>query len=156
MNWQPWQERIIRTIHRTPTTLVSLPRGNGKSTLAANLAADCLTPGTRWHHPDAETIIVSGSIAQARRTIWGLLRPLLREIDRVRVNDTAQDLGAVNVETGARVSVMASNSARALGIVGAPLVIGDEPASWVPRDRTCTTPWRPRLASRDRKPICYS
>ena len=132
INWQPWQLRIMRAARRTPTTLLSCPRGNGKSQLGAHLLAECLRPGSEWHQPDSESILVSGSIAQARRTVWSLLRPLLRELPNVRVVDTAASCTALHLPSGARVSVMASNSDRALGLVGCPLIVGDEPASWGP------------------------
>ena len=130
MDWLPWQKRIIRAVLETPLTCLSTPRGQGKSTLAAGLIAECLTPGSRFHRPDSEAIIVAGSVAQARRTTWGLLRPLLRALPNVRIHDTPQDCHALHQPSGARVAVMASNSDRALGLVGCPLVIGDEPASW--------------------------
>ena len=129
MDWLPWQKRLLNALWTTPTVLLSTPRGGGKSTLAAHVLAECMTPGSRWHRHDVEHVIVAGAVAQARRTTWSILRPLLREMRGVRVYDTAQSCSAVHVESGARVSVMASNSDRALGLRDG-LVVGDEPASW--------------------------
>ena len=134
MHWKPkpWQRRIVRAALTTPTTLFTIGRGNGKSTLAARLLEACMTPGTEWHRPAGQSYIVAGSVAQARRTTWGILTPILRGLEGVRVHDTPQDCSAVHVASGARVSVVASNADRALGIVNSPLIVGDEPASWGP------------------------
>ena len=45
---------------------LSLPRGNGKTHLAAHILARCLTPGDELHVPGAEYLLCAASIEQAR------------------------------------------------------------------------------------------
>ena len=45
---------------------LSIPRGNGKSWLAAHLLARGLTPGDDLHVPGSEYLLCAGSIEQAR------------------------------------------------------------------------------------------
>ena len=45
---------------------LSIPRGNGKSWLAAHLLQRALTPGDDLHLPGAEYLLCSGSIEQSR------------------------------------------------------------------------------------------
>ena len=46
MDWQPWQTRFRRAVEapENRTSVLSLGRGNGKSTLIADLAKRILTP----------------------------------------------------------------------------------------------------------------
>ena len=52
---------------------LSMPRGNGKSWIAARILRRCLTPSDGLHVPGAECVLLSGSIEQAR-----FVRPFLR------------------------------------------------------------------------------
>ena len=45
---------------------LSIPRGNGKSWLAAHLLRRCLTPGDSLHVAGAEYLLCAASIEQAR------------------------------------------------------------------------------------------
>ena len=45
---------------------LSIPRGNGKSWLAAHLLQRALTPGDELHVPGSEYLLCAGSIEQAR------------------------------------------------------------------------------------------
>ena len=59
----PWQARFLRGLRRpgVRTAALSIGRSNGKSWLAARLAADYLTDGA----PDSECVIVASSYTQA-------------------------------------------------------------------------------------------
>ena len=48
------------------TAIFSLPRGQGKSFLAAHALTRCLTPGDVLHVPGSEYLLCAGSIEQAR------------------------------------------------------------------------------------------
>ena len=65
---RPFQRTFIRhaTAPGIDTAALSLPRGNGKSWLAAHLLTRCLTPRDSLHVPGAEYLLCSGSIEQAR------------------------------------------------------------------------------------------
>ena len=45
---------------------LSIPKGNGKSWLAAHLLRRCLTPGDDLHVPGSEYLLCAASIEQAR------------------------------------------------------------------------------------------
>ena len=45
---------------------LSIPRGNGKSWLAAHLLQRCVTPGDALYKPGSEYLLCAGSIEQAR------------------------------------------------------------------------------------------
>ena len=47
------------------TAALSMPRGNGKSFLAAHIITRCLTPGDALHQPGKEYVQCAGSIEQA-------------------------------------------------------------------------------------------
>ena len=125
--WQPWQRRFRAAVKRHAVSCLSVPRGNGKTTLAAHLLREALLDtSTR----NANSYIVAGSIGQARRTTWAALRQLVDGDDEVRVYDTAQACHLTHLPSSNAVHVMASNSRRALGLLNVPIVVGDEPGSW--------------------------
>ena len=130
MDLLPFQKRFLRAVRSHPCAILSVPRGNGKSSFAASLLQACLTPGSSWHQPGRESFLIASSVAQARRTTWGILRAAIEDDPAYRVLDTAQNCTAKHKASGARVSIVASIGKRAYGIVNAPLIIGDEPAGW--------------------------
>ena len=130
MDLLPFQKRFLLAVRRHPCAILSVPRGNGKSSFAASLLQACLTPGSSWHQPGRESFLIASSVAQARRTTWGILRAAIEDDPAYRVLDTAQNCTAKHKASGARVSIVASIGKRAYGIVNAPLIIGDEPAGW--------------------------
>ena len=48
------------------TAVLSMPRGNGKTWLAAHLLTRAMTPGDELHVPGAEYLLCAASIEQAR------------------------------------------------------------------------------------------
>ena len=65
---RPFQRRFLRAAlaPKIDTSALSMPRGNGKSWLAAHVLARCLTPGDRLHVPGAEYLLCAASLEQAR------------------------------------------------------------------------------------------
>ena len=63
-----FQRRFVRAALQpeVDTAALSLPRGNGKSWLAAYLLTRALTPGDVLHVPASEYLLCAGSIEQAR------------------------------------------------------------------------------------------
>ena len=129
---RPWQRRFLACAMASGvrTSVLSLPRGQGKSSLAARLAWRFLTPGDPLHVPGAESHIAAASIGQARRTTWRLLREMLPAGREYRIAESRTECSALHVASGARVSVLASSAKTAQGLVRCPLLIADEPASW--------------------------
>ena len=108
---------------------LSLPRGNGKSWLAAHLLERCLTPGDSLHVPGSEYLLCAASIEQAR-LCYRFIRAELEPSGEYRFIDSATRLGISHKESNTRLRVLSSNGRTVMGIVGCPLLVADEPGSW--------------------------
>ena len=71
---------------------LSIPRGNGKSWLAAHLLTRCLTPGDDLHVPGSEYLLCAASIEQAR-LCYRFIRTELEETGEYRFIDSATRIG---------------------------------------------------------------
>jgi len=112
------------------TAALSIPRGNGKSTMCAWLASRALTPGDDLYRAGAESHIVAASIGQARRTTFKLLRELMDGRADYRIAESSLACHVLHKPTNTRVSVLASSGKTAQGLVRCPWVFADEPGSW--------------------------
>ena len=74
---------------------LSLPRGNGKSFLAAHILTRCLTPGDVLHQPGKEYVQVAGSIEQAR-LVYTFIRQALEPSGQFSWIDSVTRLGATH------------------------------------------------------------
>ena len=72
--------------------------------------------------------LTAGSLDQAR-ICFRFARQMLGE-DGYRYQDSAQRIGILHTASGTRLRVMSSDPKKAMGIVGARLVVADEPGSW--------------------------
>ena len=133
MRLLPFQRRFLRSAFApgVRTAALSLPRGNGKSTLAAHLAQRCVTPGDPLHVPDQETLLVAASLGQIQRTIFAQVRRSLPDPDAYKISDSANNQARImNRETKARVTALPANPRTAQGLLGHNLIICDEPGAW--------------------------
>ena len=108
---------------------LSLPRGNGKSWLAAYVLTRCLKAKDRLHVPGAEYLLCAGSIEQAR-LCFRFIRSDLEPTGEYRFIDSSTRIGITHKPTNTRLRVLSSNGKTAMGIVGCPLLVADEPGSW--------------------------
>ena len=106
-----------------------MPRGNGKSCLGGDILADCLTPGNPKHEPGKEYLLLAASLEQARIT-YGFIRENLEATGEYRWLDSATRVGITHKATNTRLRVLSSKAKSAFGIVGCPVLVGDEPGSW--------------------------
>ena len=129
----PFQRRFIRGAFRPGVlkAVLSCPRGAGKSTLSGWLLAEAIDPAGALFVPGSESVLVAGSRDQAG-AVFRFLRQALGE-DDYRYQDSGQRVGATHRDTNTRVRVASSDARRAFGIVGARLIIGDEPGAWQAR-----------------------
>ncbi|MCY3919664.1 MAG: hypothetical protein OXG38_07655 [Chloroflexi bacterium] len=132
MEWLPFQRRFFRRALApgVRTAALSLPRGNGKTSLIAELARRALTPGDALHHPGTESHIVASSLGQSRRTVWRLLVESLGGEPGYRWAESQNAVHCIHEDTGTKLSVLAANGKAAMGLVRAPLVLLDEPGAW--------------------------
>ena len=125
-----FQKRFIREALAPgiDTAVLSTPRGQGKNWLAGLLIASALTPRRRLFVRGAENILTAGSLDQAR-ICFRFARQMLGE-SNYRYQDSAQRIGILHTKSGTRLRVMSSDAKKAMGIVGARLVVADEPGAW--------------------------
>ena len=130
MDLRPFQRRFIKAVAnpRYDTCALCIPRGNGKSWLAAHLLTRCLTPGDSMHVPGSEYLLVASSIDQSR-ICFRFMRAALGE-DGYRFTDSYTRLGCLHKASRTALRVLSSDGKRAMGIVNTPLLVADEPGSW--------------------------
>ena len=131
MELRRFQRRFLRhaLAPGCDTAVLSGPRGLGKTTLAGYIAARAMTPGDPLHVPGGEIVIVAASIEQGRLT-YRACRDALANPRAYRFTDAANRIGIVHKASATRLRVAGSNAKGAFGLVGVPLVVGDEPAAW--------------------------
>ena len=130
---EPFQRRFIRGAFRPGVRLAALsgPRGLGKSALSGWILAAGLDPTGPLYVEGGESVLLAASLDQAR----GVFRFLRQRCDGdgFRFLDSGQRIGATHVPSHSRVRVASSDPRKALGIVGARLLVGDEPGAWADR-----------------------
>ena len=128
---RPFQRRFVTAALRpgVDTAALSIPRGNGKSWLAAHILTRCLTPGDPLNVPAAEYLLAAASIEQAR-LVYRFVRDALEPAGDYRFLDSAMRIGVTHKPTKTKLRVLSSNAKTAFGIVGCPLIVCDEPGSW--------------------------
>ena len=75
---------------------LSIPRGNGKSWLAAHLLERCLTPGDSLHVPGAEYLLCAASIEQAR-LVYRFIRAELAPRSIYQTSQTLDNLASLRI-----------------------------------------------------------
>ena len=130
MKLRPFQRTFLQNAldPDTDTAALSIPRGNGKSWLAAHVLTRCMTPGDPLHVPGAEYLLCAASIEQAR-LVFRFVRADLEPTGRYRFLDSATRIG-ITGPGATRLRVMSSNGKTAMGIVNTPVLVADEPGSW--------------------------
>ena len=128
---RPFQKEFIKNALADGIDIaaLSLPRGNGKSWLAAYVLARCLTPGDDLFQVGAEYLLCAASLDQAR-LVYKFVRAELEPRGGYRFIDSVTRLGINHKKTNTRLKVLSSNGKAAFGIVGSPLCICDEPGAW--------------------------
>ena len=131
MQLRPFQRRFIKGAFRqgVDTAALSIPRGNGKSCLAGHLLARCLSPGDPMHEAGKEYLLLAASLEQAR-IVYGFIRGELEATKQYRWLDSSTRVGITHRATNTRLRVLSSKAKSAFGIVGCPLLVGDEPGAW--------------------------
>ena len=125
MDLQPFQKRFIKRALApgVDTAALTISRGNGKSWLAAYIAAKELKRISKHQ----EIALCAASIEQGR-IVFRFIRQMLGD-DGWRYLDSATRC-AITRSDGARLRVIGSNGRTAMGLVDTPLVIADEPGAW--------------------------
>ncbi len=130
MNWRPFQRRLFKALETCPLVVLSVGWANGKSTLACHLVHRCLTPGDALFREGHTSYLVAGSLGQARRSTFQLLKELIRGDPSYKVTESNQQCAVTHRATKTRAEVLPCSGKRSLGMVRVPLVVADEPGSW--------------------------
>ena len=86
------------------TATLSIPRGNGKSWLAAHPLTRALMPGDELYEAGAEYLLCAGSIEQAR-LCFRFVRARLEPTEAYRFRDSATRIGITHRPTNTRLRV---------------------------------------------------
>ena len=111
------------------TAVLSIPRANGKTYIAGKLGIRALTPRSRLYLAGSTVLLVAGSLDQARLT-FAYIRAELEPTGQYRFLDSQTRVGITHEASNTKLRVMSSDSKRAFGIVGCPLLLADEPGTW--------------------------
>ena len=127
---RPFQKRFMARVLSPDVrrVVLSLPRGNGKSTLAGYIAAQSVRPGGALFRAGDENVLLSGSFDQARY-VYRAAKAMLGS-KGFRFQDNKQAVQITHEATGTKLLVKSSRAKGAFGIVGARLAIADEPGAW--------------------------
>ena len=107
---------------------MSIPRGNGKSTLAAHILERTLTPGDSLFLDGAEAVLTAASLDQARLT-FKIVRQALGD-DGYRYNDSNTRLHIQHQASGSRLRCISSTGKTTMGLVGVKIAVVDECGSF--------------------------
>ena len=131
MKLRPFQKRFIAgaTAPGIDTAVLSLPRANGKTTLAGFLAARILDPDDPLFRPGTESVLLAASIKQAR-IAFRVCRDLLDGKTGYKYVDATNRVAIRHVPTRTRLEVISSSGKSAMGLLHCPWAICDEPGSW--------------------------
>ena len=128
-----FQRQFIRaaTSPEIDTAVLSMPRGNGKSTLAAHLASRILTPADKLFQPGSESVIIASSLEQGR-IIYRLTRDMLGGQGNrdYRFADSLTRIHVTHRATKTALQVRGSNAKHVMGLTNCPWVIAEEGGSW--------------------------
>ena len=130
IEYEPFQRRFLKAVARPniDTAALSIPRGNGKSFLAGELIRDAMTPGGKLYVQGAESVLMAGSVEQAR-IAFRFARKELGE-KKYRYMDSTARVSINYLPTNTRLRIIGSSGKTAMGLVNCPLVIADEPGAW--------------------------
>lgn len=142
MKLLPFQRRWLRETWRPETEIsaLSLPRGGGKTTLAARIVADLLSPDHPRFDPTVETLGVSASLSQSRIMVQAVREHLRETEDDYSWVDSSQRLAIRHKATDKLFRVLSSSGKRAMGLSRFDVVVMDEPGSLDERNGTLL--WR--------------
>ena len=131
MELRRFQTEFLRNAMRPGIDMAcySLPRCNGKSWLAAHLAARVLDPDDVLFRAGTESVVIAPTLAQGR-IVYRFVRDMLGDNPDYRFADSFTLVQIVHKPTKTVLQVRSSNAKGALGLVNTPWVICDEPGAF--------------------------
>ena len=131
MQLRRFQSEFLRNAMRPEIDMacLSLPRGNGKSWLAAHLAGRVLDPDDDLFRPGTESVVIAPSLNQGRIG-YRFVRDRIGDDADYRFADSPTQVQIIHKPTRTALQVRSSNAKGALGLVNTPWVILDEPGAF--------------------------
>ena len=131
MKLRKFQRDFIRkaTAPGVNVAALSMPRGNGKSSLAGHLAARIMDPDDDLFRPGTESVCVASSLEQGR-IVYRFARDLLADNPDYRFADSLTKVQITHKPTKTALQVRSSNARGVFGLVNCPWVILDEPGAF--------------------------
>ena len=131
LSLRQFQKRFIgaATAPGVDTAGLSTPRGNGKSSLGGHIVARVLDPADALFRAGTESVLCAASIEQAR-IVFRFARAELEQRGGYRFLDSHTRIGIVHEASNTRLRVIGSNGRTAMGLVGCPWAVCDEPGAW--------------------------
>ena len=128
---RPFQRPIVKAVENPAydVVAVSIPRANGKTTLAAHLIERALTPGDKLFVRGAEVVLCAASIEQAR-LCFKIVRDALEPCGEYKFVDSVTRLGITHRQSNSKLRVLSSSGKTGMGLVGVRLAVADEIGSW--------------------------
>ena len=135
---RPFQRRFVRAVEsdRYDTLALTLPRGEGKSTLAGEIGAMTFDEDSSlFMGRDHEVVVLAASLEQGRIVFNATCDALGGKSELIKNKDwsIADSLTRIHLKykpLNLTLRVIASKAKTAMGLVNVPLVIADEPGSW--------------------------
>ena len=141
LKMRPFQRRFVAKLRdpRIKILALSVARGNGKSTLAADILAATLRPGSGLFRAGAENHLVSSSLGQSRRTTFGALRRMIEGLPNFgsdyRVADNQTNARIRHPASRTEISVLPASGKGAQGLgINNDIIVADEPGAWRPEE----------------------
>ena len=130
MNLRPFQRKFIAraTAPGITTSVLCLPRANGKTTLAAHLISRIMDPSDEMFRPGTESVLAAASMRQAR-ICYRIARDMCEGRSRYKFLDATNRIGITHPETKTRMEVLSSSGKTAMGLVNTPWAVMDEPGA---------------------------
>ena len=131
LNLRRFQKTFISlaTASGIDTAALSIPRGNGKSALAAHILTRVMDPTDKLFREGSESVLCAASIEQAR-IVFRFTRAALEPTGEYRFLDSHTRCGITHKATNTKLRVIGSNGKTAFGLVNTPWAICDEPGAW--------------------------
>ena len=128
---RPFQRAFLKaaTAPGIDTAAFSLPRANGKSWLAGHLVSRILDPDDDLYRVGTESVLCAASIEQAR-IVFRFARETLEPRGGYRFLDSHTRIGITHKDSNTKLRVIGSNGKTAMGLVGCPWAVCDEPGAW--------------------------
>lgn len=133
-----WQDELLQAVPRHSEILLTMPRGNGKTTITSAIARSALRPGGALFVPRGQIVLAASSLKQAAIAFNHIKFFMQDDLydedgkerkDTWRIKDNSQVMSIEHRKTGTKLITIGSDSDRSHGL-GPSVILADEPSRW--------------------------